>query len=126
MMDGKPLCIEGFCGLGGWSEGAIAEGYTCIGFDIERHDYGTGGYPGTLVLQDMLTVEGIKGFTPSGQPLGKNEPARRWGSKSPARKAASAMIAKIPFALAQYIAAYWKPREAEENTNNINITQVNC
>lgn len=30
-------------------------------------------------------------------------------SKSPKRKAASAMIAKIPFELARYIAAYWKP-----------------
>jgi hypothetical protein len=290
----EPLCIEGFCGLGGWSEGAIVEGYTCIGFDIERHDYGTGGYPGTLVLQDMLTVDGArwkdadlllmsppcqefsymampwsrakqigqalrgegdfpKGYTgsrtvpeltalfdacfriqreaieaaghfipmvvenvrgaekwvgrarwhygsfylwgdvPALMPPAKaikNPACKTWylpddprhqpnqrfnrlegcklpgfrfdgsgksfqtasvegtkqggdwfaearkggaggtsasyGSKSPARKAASAMIAKIPFALAQYIAAYWKPREAEENTNNINITQVNC
>jgi hypothetical protein len=29
-----------------------------IGFDIERHDYGTGGYPGQLVLQDVLTLHG--------------------------------------------------------------------
>jgi site-specific DNA-cytosine methylase len=26
-----------FCGLGGWSEGFLAEGYECIGFDIEAH-----------------------------------------------------------------------------------------
>ena len=29
-----------------------------MGFDIERHDYGTGGYPAQLVLQDVLTLHG--------------------------------------------------------------------
>lgn len=42
----KPLVFDLFCGLGGWSEAFIAEGYTAIGFDIEAHDYGSGGYPG--------------------------------------------------------------------------------
>lgn len=56
----KPLCIDLFCGLGGWAEGFLAEGYTVIGFDIERHDYGTGGYPGQLVLQDVLTLHGAQ------------------------------------------------------------------
>lgn len=54
----KPLCIDLFCGLGGWADGFLAEGYDVIGFDIERHDYGTGGYPGQLVLQDVLTLDG--------------------------------------------------------------------
>jgi hypothetical protein len=54
----KPLCIDLYCGLGGWSEGFLSEGYECIGFDTERHDYGTGGYPGQLVLQDVLTLHG--------------------------------------------------------------------
>ena len=54
----KLLCVDLFCGLGGWTEGFLAEGYTCIGFDIERHDYGSGGYPGQLVLQDILTLHG--------------------------------------------------------------------
>jgi hypothetical protein len=35
----KPLCIDLFCGLGGWTEGFLAEGYDCIGFDNERHCY---------------------------------------------------------------------------------------
>lgn len=54
----RPLCIDLFCGLGGWAEGFLAEGYDVIGFDIERHDYGTGGYPGHLVLQDVMTLHG--------------------------------------------------------------------
>jgi len=54
----RPICIDLFCGLGGWAEGFLAEDYTVIGFDIERHDYGTGGYPGQLVLQDVLTLHG--------------------------------------------------------------------
>ena len=54
----KPLCIDLFCGLGGWTEGFLTEGYDVVGFDIERHDYGTGGYPGQLVLQCILTLHG--------------------------------------------------------------------
>lgn len=52
------LAIDLFCGLGGWAEGFLSEGYSVIGFDIERHDYGTGAYPGQLVLQDVLTLHG--------------------------------------------------------------------
>jgi hypothetical protein len=54
----SPLAIDLFCGLGGWTEGFLAEGYRVVGFDIERHDYGTGGYPGQLVLQDIRTLHG--------------------------------------------------------------------
>ena len=54
----KPLAIDLYCGLGGWAEGFLAEGYDVIGFDIERHNYGAGGYPGQLVLQDALTLHG--------------------------------------------------------------------
>lgn len=52
------LAIDLFCGLGGWAEGLLAEGYDVVGFDIERHDYGRGAYPGRLVIQDVLTLHG--------------------------------------------------------------------
>ena len=32
----KPLCIDLFCGLGGWTEGFLAEGYDVVGFDIQQ------------------------------------------------------------------------------------------
>ncbi len=48
-----PLCIDLFCGLGGWTEGFLATGYNVIGFDIERRPY-----PAQLVLQDVLTLHG--------------------------------------------------------------------
>jgi site-specific DNA-cytosine methylase len=35
----KPLAIGLFCGLGGWTEGLLAEGYDVVGFDIEQHVY---------------------------------------------------------------------------------------
>jgi len=54
----KPIVYDGYCGLGGWSEGFLAAGYRCIGFDIEAHDYGSGGYPGELILRDMRQVHG--------------------------------------------------------------------
>lgn len=59
-MTSKPLAIDLYCGLGGWTEALLAEGWDVIGFDIERHDYGTGGYPGQLVLQDVCTLHGAQ------------------------------------------------------------------
>lgn len=54
----RPLAIDLYCGLGGWAEGLLAEGYDVIGFDIERHEYGEHRYPGLLVIQDVLTLHG--------------------------------------------------------------------
>ena len=54
----KPLAIDLFCGLGGWTEGLLAEGYDVVGFDIERHEYGEHRYPAQLVIQDVLTLHG--------------------------------------------------------------------
>jgi len=53
-----PLAIDLFCGLGGWTEGLLAEGYDVVGFDIERHQYGDHRYPAQLVVQDVLTLHG--------------------------------------------------------------------
>jgi hypothetical protein len=54
----KPLAIDLYCGLGGWSDGLIAEGYEVVGYDIEAHEYGDMRYPGKLVIQDVLTLHG--------------------------------------------------------------------
>src|SRR3972149_11144957 len=54
----KPLAIDLFCGLGGWTDGLLAEGYDVVGFDIERHEYGDHRYPAQLVIQDVLTLHG--------------------------------------------------------------------
>ena len=53
-----PLAIDLFCGLGGWTDGLLAEGYDVVGFDIERHEYDQARYPGLLVIQDVLTLHG--------------------------------------------------------------------
>jgi hypothetical protein len=57
-MKSQPLAIDLFCGLGGWTEGLLAEGYFVVGFDIERHEYDGEKYPGHLVIQDVLTIHG--------------------------------------------------------------------
>ena len=54
----KPLAIDLYCGLGGWTEGLLAEGYRVVGFDNERHVYGEAKYPAQLVIQDVLTLHG--------------------------------------------------------------------
>jgi hypothetical protein len=54
----RPLAVDLFCGLGGFTEGLLATGWQVIGFDIERHVYGDHRYPAQLVLQNVLTLHG--------------------------------------------------------------------
>jgi hypothetical protein len=57
-VDDRPLAVDLFCGLGGWAEGLLGEGWRVIGYDIERHEYGEHRYPGELILQDVRTLHG--------------------------------------------------------------------
>jgi len=55
----KLLCIDLFCGLGGWCEGFVAEGYRVVGFDVEARfaePYRKAG--GEFVLADVRTLDG--------------------------------------------------------------------
>jgi hypothetical protein len=54
----KPIVHDLYCGLGGWAEGFLSENYEVIGYDIEKHDYGTGIYPGTLIICDVRSIHG--------------------------------------------------------------------
>lgn len=54
----SPLAIDLFCGLGGWTDGLLDEGWFVVGFDIEQHVYGEQRYPANLVIQDVLTLHG--------------------------------------------------------------------
>jgi hypothetical protein len=57
----KPLMVELFAGLHGWGEGAIAEGFRVIGFDLVDMcaELGVKRPKGIdLVIQDVLTLHG--------------------------------------------------------------------
>ena len=96
----------------------VADGQKTIGHANIRD-----GYSHTRHLTNPTESEGVK-FSQSGaawfdgQPrdkmLGDKGPAAL-GSKSNARKAASAMIAKIPLPLAQYIAQVYKPQQGRRH-----------
>jgi len=140
----RPLAIDLCAGLGGWTDGLLAEGWDVIGFDIERHKYGSHQYPAQLVLQDILTLDGrqfcgkvslivasppCQRYSYMAMPWSRakeliawhrdplhperivelNALSARHGSKSSARKAASARIAKIPLPLARHIARCYYP-----------------
>ena len=50
----KPLAIDLFCGIGGFTEGLLAEGWDVIGFDIERHEAREQKF-----YEDYLKAEGL-------------------------------------------------------------------
>lgn len=54
----EPLAIDLCCGLGGWTEGLLAEGWRVRGYDIEAHEYGDERYPAELVLRNVLEMHG--------------------------------------------------------------------
>jgi hypothetical protein len=53
-----PLAIDLCCGLGGWTEGLLSEGWQVRGYDIEAHEYGEERYPAELVLRNVLEMHG--------------------------------------------------------------------
>lgn len=53
-----PLAADLFCGLGGWTEGLLSEGWRVRGYDIEAHEYGDERYPGEFVQRDILEMHG--------------------------------------------------------------------
>jgi hypothetical protein len=53
-----PLAIDLCCGLGGWTEGLLSEGWRVRGYDIEAHEYGEERYPADLVLRNVLEMHG--------------------------------------------------------------------
>ncbi len=60
-MNKPPLGIDLFCGLSGWAEGLVSEGFEVVGFDIEDMcaNFGMQRPAGVqLVLQDVLTLHG--------------------------------------------------------------------
>lgn len=57
-MNATPLAIDLCCGLGGWTEGLLSEGWRVRGYDIEAHEYGDDQYPAELVLRNVLEMHG--------------------------------------------------------------------
>lgn len=60
-MSDKPLAIDLFCGLFGWSQALVEEGWRVVGFDIEdmHANFGLPRRPEfQLVIQDVLTLHG--------------------------------------------------------------------
>jgi hypothetical protein len=53
-----PLAIDLCCGLGGWTDGLLADDWRVRGYDIEAHEYGDERYPAELVLRNVLEMHG--------------------------------------------------------------------
>jgi hypothetical protein len=84
---------------------------------IDFNGYGTPGYKAQAFnttaekrMREELKNTGGDWFNAASLDSdGQQSVSRRSGSKSPARKAASAMIAKIPLVLSRHIAKAWYP-----------------
>jgi hypothetical protein len=112
---GKPGYVgQGFNTLADQQTRALSDGVK-VGKSVNWSAYGTPGYVGPSFHQEATkNMDGVKHSAPGVRANGKGS---AWfdsgpsvhGSKSSARKAASARIAKIPFPLASYIARTFKP-----------------
>lgn len=61
LLQGRPLAIDLFTGLHGWSEGLVAEGWRVIGFDLENMcaQFGQSRPEHVqLIIQDVTTLHG--------------------------------------------------------------------
>ena len=99
-----PLAIDLFCGLGGWTEGLLAEGYYVVGFDNVRHVYGEHRYPAQLVIQDVLTLSGAQ------------------------FKGAALIVASPPCQEYSYMAMPWsraKDRAAKYRSGELDVAELN-
>lgn len=56
MTDRAPLAVDLCCGLGGWTEGLLAEGWRVIGFDLVRPRAFPAG--ADFIKQDVRTIDG--------------------------------------------------------------------
>ena len=105
-----------------------------ITFKGTKHDGSGWRENGTLKSCNRMVPDAIN--DPDGRKVGKDwfggygggfgwdcSPMRRNSSKSKARKAASAKIAKIPFPLAQYIARVYKPQLKPLNRKAVGLLQ---
>jgi len=108
----------------GWTEKGSLASHNRLVSNQPQDGYKTAGMNWSnreLRGQDFTRVAGAQGVKQAGISGPRNngkgdawfqDGAARHGSKSDSRKAASAMIAKIPFALAQHIARTFKPQGA--------------
>jgi hypothetical protein len=113
------LAIDLFCGLGGWADGLLAEGWDVVGFDIERHEYGACRYSARLVLQDVLTLHGSQ-FRDAGLIVASppcqffSYTAMPWGRAKRLAAEVEADIARLEAELALFRACFRLQREASE------------
>lgn len=129
-----PMVVENVCGAqkwvgrAAWHYGSFylwgdvpalmpsAAAVKVQGFNFHAFEK-TGKSGGSFQSAAVKGMSGLRGFSHPGSggknqsDLGGPNDPRRFSSKSPLRKAASAAIAEIPFDLARHIARVYKPAE---------------